>query len=72
MTWKKVKGAKKYVLYRSTKKNSGYVKVKTLGKTKYSYTDKKAKKKKKYYYKVAVLIKSQYSLMSTASKGVKR
>ena len=72
ITWKKVKNAKKYVLYRSTKKNSGYTKIKTLGKKKVSYVDKKAKKRKKYYYKVVVLTKSQPSLMSKASKKVKR
>ena len=72
ITWKKVKAAKKYVLYRSTNKKSGYVKLKTLGKKKLSYLDKKAKKGKKYYYKVVVLTKSQPSLMSKASKKVKR
>lgn len=69
--WKKAKSAKKYVLYRSTKKNSGYVRVKTLGKKKLSYIDKKVKKSKKYYYKIAVLTTSKSSLMSAASKRVK-
>lgn len=72
ITWKKVKNAKKYVLYRSTNKNSGYTKIKTLGKNKLSYTDKKAKKNKKYYYKIAVLTKTQPSLLSKASKKAKR
>lgn len=72
VTWKKIKNAKKYVLYRSTKKDAGYVKVKSLGKKKLSYLDKKAKKGKKYYYKVVVLTKSQLSLMSKASKKVKK
>lgn len=72
ITWKKAKNAKKYVLYRSTKKKSGYVRVKVLGKKKLSYLDKKAKKGKKYYYKIVVLEASGASLMSGASKGVKR
>ena len=72
VSWKKIKNAKKYVLYRSTKKNTGYTKVKTLGKKKLSYIDKKAKKGKNYYYKIVVLTKSQPSLMSKASKKVKR
>ncbi len=72
VTWKKMKTAKKYVLYRSTNKNSGYTKVKALGKKKLSYIDKKAKKGKKYYYKIVVLTKSQPSLMSKSSKKIKR
>lgn len=72
VSWKKIKNAKKYVLYRSTKKNAGYTKVKTLGKKKLSYIDKKAKKGKNYYYKIVVLTKTQPSLMSKASKKVKR
>ena len=70
--WKRGKSVKKYVIYRSTKKNSGYVRVKTLGKKKLSYVDKKAKKGKKYYYRIAVITKSNPSPMSTASKRVKR
>lgn len=72
ITWKKGKSVKKYVLYRSTKKNSGYVRIITLGKKNLSYVDKKAKKGKKYYYKVVVLTTSKSSLMSAASKRVKR
>ena len=42
-----------YVVYRSTKKNSGYKKIATV-KNRYatSYIDKKVKRKKTYYYKV--------------------
>ncbi len=50
LTWNKVAGAKSYYVYRSTKKNSGYVLVGTTKKT--SLTDKKTKKTT-YYYKVA-------------------
>ena len=47
---KKVKNAKQYIIYRSTQKDSGYVKVKALKKNKLSYTDKKVKKGKTYYF----------------------
>ena len=42
-----------YVVYRSTKKNSGYKKIATV-KNRYAtyYCDKKVKRKKTYYYKV--------------------
>ncbi len=40
------------MLYRSTKKNSGYKKIATLKKSKKSYTDKTVKKKKTYYYRI--------------------
>ena len=51
LIWKKVKGATGYKVYRSTKKNGKYKKVKTI--TKKSLATFKAKKSnKKYYYKV--------------------
>ena len=51
LSWKKVKGATGYKVYRSTKKNGKYKKVKTI--TKKSLVTFKAKKSnKKYYYKV--------------------
>lgn len=51
--WGKVKGASGYVIYRSTKKDKGFKKIKTIkkGSTK-SYTNKKLKKGKKYYYRI--------------------
>ena len=50
VTWKKVDGAKKYTVYRATKKNGKYSQI---GTTKGgSYTDKTVKKGKKYFYKV--------------------
>lgn len=68
ITWKKVKGAK-VVVYRSTKKNSGYVKVGTSKKSASSLTNKKGLKKgKKYYYKIVVVKGSTVSLMSKAKQ----
>lgn len=46
----KIKGAKKYTIYRSLKPSSGYRKLADITKT--SYTDKKVKAGKTYYYKV--------------------
>ena len=51
--WKKVDGAKGYVIYRSLKKKSGYTEVKTIKKAStVKFTDKKVKKGKKYFYKI--------------------
>lgn len=72
ITWKKGKKATSYIVYRSNKKNGTYTKVGTAGKSKSSYTDKKAAKGKTYYYKVVVKTKKGFSLMSSASKKVKR
>ena len=50
VTYNKVAGAKKYVIYRADKKNGKYKQIGSTKKT--TYTDKKAKKGKTYYYKV--------------------
>ena len=50
LAWLPVKGAKNYTVYRSTKKKSGYKKLKTV-KTPY-FTDRNTKIGKKYWYKV--------------------
>ncbi len=53
ISWKKIKSAKKYIIYRSVKKSSGFKAVKTISKnTTVSYTDKKLTCGKTYYYKV--------------------
>lgn len=49
VSWKKASGATKYVVYRSTKENSGYKKIKTV--TGKSYTDT-VKTGVTYYYKI--------------------
>lgn len=53
LTWKKNTKATGYVIYRSTKKNSGFKKIATVRtNTKVSYTDKTVKKNKTYYYRI--------------------
>ena len=68
LSWKKVKNAKQYIIYRSTQKDSGYVKVKALKKNKLSYTDKKVKKGKTYYYRIVVKTKQGYTGFTTSKK----
>lgn len=71
ITWKKAKKAKRYIIYRSTKKNSGYTRIKIIKNSKtLSFIDKKVKKGKKYYYRVVVKTKKGYSGAKT-SKAVK-
>lgn len=53
LSWKKAKGAEKYAIYRSTRKDSGYKKIASTTKTK--FVDKKLKSGKRYYYKVRTL-----------------
>ena len=60
--WKKISGATGYKVLISTKSDSGFKKVKTLGKKKTSITitkcgKKKLKKGKKYYIRIQYLIK---------------
>lgn len=59
LKWKKVTGAKKYEVYKGTKKKGKFKKVATVKKT--TYTDKKVKKSKKnkyYFYKVRAIAKA--------------
>ena len=73
LTWKKVKGADGYEIYRATSKKGKYQKIKKLKKgTIVSYTDGKAKKGKTYYYKVrAVKNAGKTSVKGTASNAVR-
>lgn len=52
ITWKKVSGATGYQIYRSTKKNSGYRRIKNLSGKASSYTNSRLKNGKRYYYKL--------------------
>lgn len=68
LSWKKVKGAK-VIVYRSTKKNSGYKKVATTRKNATSVTNKKGLKAgKTYYYKIATIKGKLISAMSKAKR----
>ena len=67
LTWKKVKGADGYEIYRATSKKGKYQKGTIV-----SYTDGKAKKGKTYYYKVrAVKNAGKTSVKGTASNAVR-
>ncbi|MDY2726771.1 MAG: GH25 family lysozyme [Anaerostipes faecalis] len=50
--WTKVSGTTGYQVYMSTKKNSGYKRIKTVSGKYSSYTKGKLKKGKRYYFKV--------------------
>ncbi len=67
--WKKVSGANGYYIYRSTKKASGYKKVKTITKgSTVSFTNKKLKEGTTYYYRVVAYrtYKGEYCLSEYA------
>ncbi|MBD5456966.1 MAG: hypothetical protein HDR27_00125, partial [Lachnospiraceae bacterium] len=68
LSWKKVKNAQKYIVYRSMKKDSGYTKIKTLKKSAKTYVDKKVKKGKTYYYRIVIKTKKGYSGVTTSKK----
>lgn len=73
VSWSAVKGADKYLVYRSTKANSGYSLVKTT--TGKSYTDTSAKKGITYYYKVKAgnnFNGKMYYTPLSGSKSIKR
>jgi len=68
--WKKISGATGYQIYRATKKNGRYKRIKTLkGSSKISYTNKKLKRHKRYYYKVrAYRLNGSFKDLSSFSK----
>ncbi len=72
LSWSSVKNAKKYIIYRSTAKNAGYRKVASVSGKKLSWDDKKAAKGKTCYYKIAVVTRTQVSLMSKAKQGKRK
>lgn len=71
VSWDKVSGANGYIVYQSTKKNSGYKEVKITSGT--SYTASNLTKNKTYYFKVmaykTVNGKKFYGTYSSVAKG---
>lgn len=74
LSWKKVKNAQGYTIYRSTKKNSGYKKLKKVtNSSTLSYTDTKTKNGTTYYYYVTAYAKSgKKTIQSVKSNLVNR
>ena len=70
LKWKKVSGAKGYVVYRATSKSGKYKAVSTIKKgSTVSYINKKLTSKKTYYYKVrAYRIENGKRIYSSYSK----
>ena len=66
LSWKKISGATKYEVYRSTKKSSGYKLIKTTSSI--SFRDTTAKKGTTYYYKVVAVKDSAKSAYSNIVK----
>lgn len=64
ISWSKSKGAGNYAIYRSTSKKSGYTLIKTVSKSKTSYTDKTVGAGTTYYYKVCAVTKGKEGKMS--------
>ncbi len=68
--WNHINSTRKYEIYRSTKKNGKYKKIKTVRAI--QYTDKKVKRNKTYYYKVrAIASDSQYNSDFSKVKKIK-
>lgn len=70
LTWKAVKSAGKYEIYRATKKSGTYKKLKTTTKT--SYTDSSAVAEKTYYYKVKAIYSAKTAANSALSGYVSK
>ena len=69
--WKRVSGAKKYMIFRSNQAKSGFKRIAVVKKAKMvKYVDKKVKKGKRYYYRVVAVKKNVYS-PAKDSKAVK-
>ena len=52
LSWKPIREADGYEIYRSTKKSSGFKKIATVAWNKDNFTDQKVKRNQTYYYKV--------------------
>lgn len=71
LSWKKVKNAQGYTIYRSTKKNSGYKKLKKVtNSSTLSYTDTKTKNGTTYYYYVTAYAKSGKKTIQSAKSNL--
>lgn len=75
VSWKKVKDASGYEVYRAKSKNGKYKKIKTLkGKNKVSYEDAKLTNGKTYYYKIrsykSIKKKKVYSKFSKVKSNI--
>lgn len=69
--WSEVVGASKYVIYRSTKKDSGYKKVETITDTTVrSFKDKGLTTGTTYYYKVRAYNGTKYTISGAKSQRV--
>lgn len=70
LSWKKVKGASAYLIYRADSKNGEYKLIRKVKKNAVRYTDKKElKAKKTYFYKVAVFKDGMYSPFGKTAKA---
>lgn len=67
VTWKASENVTGYIVYRSTKKDSGYTKIATTITN--SYTDKGLTKGSTYYYKVRAYVKSGNTTLQSASSA---
>ncbi len=68
LSWSKIPGATKYILYRSTSENSGYKKIYTG--TSVKYNDKTVEPGTVYYYKLKYYVNSKVSAASDYKKVV--
>jgi hypothetical protein len=71
LTWKKINGAKRYHIFRSTKKDGKYKEIAST--TKQKYTDKTVKSGHTYYYKIyaAGITDNNRRVISKYSKRIK-
>lgn len=70
LTWKHTGKYAGYEIYRSTHKNSGYKKIKTLQDTGYYY-DRAVKRKNTYYYKIRYYVKDNGKIVGGKWSKVK-
>ena len=69
LKWKKLSTPiSGYMIYRSTRKSSGYKKIKTVSSKTSSYTNKRLKRGKTYYYKIRPYRTVKYSYKTSKKK----